>query len=155
MALNYSGTWNWQSSCVTNRVNVWWNKTQFLPQSVSPTVSLSHQEASISLLSLSLRGQTEWKPQSQKTNQTDHMDHSLVQLNETMSHAMYSHPRQMGHGGEFWQNVVHQRREWQTTSVILPWEPHEHYEKAKRYDTERWIPQVGRCQICCWRRVKK
>ena len=23
-------------------------------------------------------GQTEWKPQSQKTNQTDHMDYSLV-----------------------------------------------------------------------------
>ena len=45
---------------------------------VSPTVSLSHLEASISLLSLSLRGQTGWKPQSQKTNQTDHMDHSLV-----------------------------------------------------------------------------
>ena len=45
---------------------------------VSPTVSLSHLEASISLLSLSLRGQIELKPQSQKTNQTDHMDHSLV-----------------------------------------------------------------------------
>ena len=45
---------------------------------VSPTVSLSHQEASVNLLSLSVRGQTEWKPQSQKTNQTDHMDHSLV-----------------------------------------------------------------------------
>ena len=44
---------------------------------VSPIVSLSHQEASISLLSLSIRGQTEWKPESQKTNQTDHMDHSL------------------------------------------------------------------------------
>ena len=29
-------------------------------------------------LFLSIRGQTEWKPQSQKTNQTDHMDHSLV-----------------------------------------------------------------------------
>jgi len=39
-----------------------------------PTVSLSHQEASISLLSFSIRGQTDWKPQSQKTNQTDHMD---------------------------------------------------------------------------------
>ena len=39
----------------------------------SPTVSLSHQEASICLLS-SIRGQTEWKPQSQKTKQTDHMD---------------------------------------------------------------------------------
>ena len=36
---------------------------------VSPSVSLSHQEASISFLSLSIRGQTEWKPQSQKTNQ--------------------------------------------------------------------------------------
>ena len=45
---------------------------------VSPSVSLSHQEASINLLSLSIRGQTEWKPQSQKTNHTDHMDHSLV-----------------------------------------------------------------------------
>ena len=45
---------------------------------VSPSVSLSHQEASISLFSLSIRGQTEWKPQSQKANQTDHMDHSLV-----------------------------------------------------------------------------
>ena len=31
----------------------------------SPTVSLSHQEVSTSLLSLSIRGQTEWKPQSQ------------------------------------------------------------------------------------------
>ena len=37
-----------------------------------------------------------WAP----TNQTDHMDHSLVKLKETMSHAVYGHPRQMGHGGE-------------------------------------------------------
>ena len=34
---------------------------------VAPTVSLSDQEASISLLSFSIKGQTEWKPQSQKT----------------------------------------------------------------------------------------
>ena len=45
---------------------------------VSPSVSLCHQKASISLLSLSIREQTEWKPQSQKTNQIDHMNHSLV-----------------------------------------------------------------------------
>ena len=45
---------------------------------VSPSVRLSHQEASFSLLSLSIRGQKEWKLQSQKTNRTDHMDHSLV-----------------------------------------------------------------------------
>ena len=44
---------------------------------VSPSVSLSHRSF-ISLLTLPVRGQTEWKPQSQKTNQTDHMDHSLV-----------------------------------------------------------------------------
>ena len=41
------------------------NKTQRFPP-----VSLSQQEASTSLLSLP-RGQTEWKPQLQKTNQTD------------------------------------------------------------------------------------
>ena len=45
---------------------------------VSPSVSLSHQKALISLLCLSIRGQTEWKQPSQKTNQSDHMDHSLV-----------------------------------------------------------------------------
>ena len=35
-------------------------------------------EASTSLLSSYIREQKKWKPQSQKTNQTDHMDHSLV-----------------------------------------------------------------------------
>ena len=45
---------------------------------VSPSVSLSHQEGFRSLLSFSIRGQTDWKPQSQKTNQSNHMDHSLV-----------------------------------------------------------------------------
>ena len=38
-------------------------------------------------------------------------------------------------------------REWQTNSASLPWEPHEQYEKEKRYDTERWTPQVGRCPV--------
>ena len=37
------------------------------------------------------------------------------------------------------KNVVHWRREWQTTSVFLPWEPHEQYGKAKRYDTPRSV----------------
>ena len=55
---------------------------------VSPSISLYHQEVSMSLLSFSIRGQTEWKPQSQKTNQSDHMDHSLILLDETMSHAV-------------------------------------------------------------------
>ena len=55
--------------------------------SVSPSVSLSLQEASISLLSSSIRGQTEWKPPSQKTNQSDDMDQScLTQWNYEPRH---------------------------------------------------------------------
>ena len=47
------------------------------------------------------------------------------------SRKMDAYPRRSGHGGEVWQNVVHWRREWQTTSEFLPWEPHEQYEKEK------------------------
>ena len=54
---------------------------------VLPTASLSHQEASTNFLYSSIRGETEWKTQPQDTNQIDHVDHSLVQLNETVSHA--------------------------------------------------------------------
>ena len=42
-----------------------------------------------------------------------------------LRHAMWGHPRWTSHGGEVWQNVVHWRRQWQTTSVLLLWEPHE------------------------------
>ena len=97
---------------------------------VLPTASPSQQEASTSFLSLSIRGQIEWKPQLQKTKQTDHMDHNLILLNETKP-CHVGNPRRMGHGGEVLQNVVHWKREWQTTSVFLPWEPHEQYEKAE------------------------
>ena len=31
----------------------------------------------------------------------------------------------MGHTGEFWQNVIRWRREWQTSPVYLLWETHE------------------------------
>ena len=54
---------------------------------------------------------------------------SVCALQESISQSCV---RWAGHGGEFWQNVVHWRREWQTTSVFLPGEPHEQYEKAKR-----------------------
>ena len=72
-----------------------------------------------------------------------------------MSHALWGHPRQMGHVGEFGQNVIHWRREWQTTSVFLPWESHGQYEKAKIYDSERLTPHVGRCPICYRRTLEK
>ena len=70
-----------------------------------------------------------------------------------LRHAVQGHPGWTGHSEEFWQNVVHRRRKWQPTPVFLPQEPHEQYEKAKRYDIERWTPQIGRCTICFWGRV--
>ena len=54
---------------------------------------------------------------------------------------MYGHPRWTGHGGEFWQNVVHWRREWQTTSVLLPWETHEQYGKEKDRTLKDELPR--------------
>ena len=97
-----------------------------------------------------IRGQTNW---NHKHRQLANLITQTTALSNSMrlSHAMCGHPRWMGHGSEVWQNVVHWRREWQTTSVFLPWEPHEQYEKAKRYKTERWTPQVGRCPRCYWR----
>ena len=43
------------------------------------------------------------------------------------NYIVQGHPRQTGHGGEFWQYMVHWRREWQPTSVFLPGESHEQY----------------------------
>ena len=52
--------------------------------------------------------------------------------------------------------MVHWRREWQTTSEIENLEnPMDNVKIEKRYDIERWTPQVGRCPICYWRRVEK
>ena len=60
-----------------------------------------------------------------------------------MSHATQGQPRWIGQSGEFWQNIIHWRRERQTTPVHLQWGPHELYKKAKRYETERWAPRLG------------
>ena len=38
-------------------------------------------------------------------------------------------------------NVVHWRREWKTTSVFLPREPHEQYEKAKYRTLKDELPR--------------
>ena len=75
-----------------------------------------------------IRGQTHW----------NHNHWKLVNLitratalsnSMKVSYTMWDHPRRAGHGGEVRQNVVHWRREWQTTSVFLPWEPHEQYKR--------------------------
>ena len=45
--------------------------------------------------------------------------------------AMQGHPSWMSHSREFWQNMMHLRREWQTTLVYLPCVPHELYKMQK------------------------
>ena len=52
-------------------------------------------------------------------------------------HAMQGHPRQTGHSEELWQNMIHWGRELQAIPIFLLQEPHEQYEKAKRYDIGR------------------
>ena len=69
------------------------------------------------------------KPHSPKTSQSNHTRTTALSNSTKLSHALWGQPRRAGHGGQVWQNVVHWRREWQTTSVFLPWEPHEQYEK--------------------------
>ena len=74
-------TWREHSPTLQQKIGlkIYWSWPRPLEQDpVSPSVSLSHQEASISLLPFSIRGQTEWKPQSQKINPSDYMDHNLV-----------------------------------------------------------------------------
>ena len=67
------------------------------------------------------------KPYSQETNQSNHTRTTALSNPMKLSHAHVA----TQDGRVRWQNVVHWRREWQTTSVFLPWEPHEQYEKAK------------------------
>ena len=78
-----------------------------------------------------IRGQTDWNHNHRKLTNlitwTTALSNSMK-----LSHAVWGHPRWTGHSGEVWQNVVHWRREWQTTSKLLLWEPHEQYEEAKR-----------------------
>ena len=47
----------------------------------------------------------------------------------------------MGHSGEVWQNMVHWRRKWQTTSVFLSWEPQEQHERQKDTTLKDELPR--------------
>ena len=56
-------------------------------------------------------------------------DLSIKSINSTLPYknnetkpCPWGHPRRTGHDGEGWQNVVHWRREGQTTSVFLLWQ---------------------------------
>ena len=108
---------------------------------ISPSVNLSHQEASISLLSFSIRG---WQNESHKNRKLTKLITWTTALSSSMKlWAMMCRATQDGWVmSEFWLNAVYWKQKWQTTAVFLPWEPHEQYEKTKRWDTERWTRQV-------------
>ena len=87
------GPWGCKESETTERLSLshstYWPRIWILKACRWFVCTLRYdQEALISLSSLSIWGQTGWKPQPQNTNQTDHIDHILVLLNETMSYAM-------------------------------------------------------------------
>ena len=56
----------------------------------------------------------------------------------SQSHAVWGHPKWLGHGGEVWQNVVHWRREYQST-LPVPWETYMQVKKQQwEPETEQW-----------------
>ena len=91
---------------------------------VSPSVSLSHQEASKSLLFFSIRGQTDCKPHHRKLT-------NLITWTAALSDSMklWAMPCRATQDGRIM--VESSDKTW-STSIFLPWEPHEQYEKAKR-----------------------
>ena len=75
-----------------------------------------------------------------------------------MRHAFQGHPRHTGHSEEFWQNMVHWRRKWQTTPVFLPWELHEQYERQKDITLEDEPARLEGIQYAIredWRAITK
>ena len=85
------------------------------------------------------------KPYSQKTSHSNHTRTTALS-NSMKQPCPWGNPRWVGHGGEIWQNVVHWRREWQTTSVFLPWEPHEQYEKSNDRILKEELPRSAGAQ---------
>ena len=90
-----------------------------------PTSKVTETQVRWYMLWEGIRGQTYWNHNHRKLA-------NLITWSTALSNSMklsHAHPGWAGHGGEVWQNVVHWRREWQTTSVFLPWEPHEQYKQ--------------------------
>ena len=58
---------------------------------------------------------------------------------------------------DVFQNVVHWRREWQTTSVFLPWEPHEQYEKCLHLEVTKSAEEIitiNKTKLLDWTKLR-
>ena len=119
---------------------------------VSPSVSLSHQEASISFLSFSIRRQTEIHNHRKLSNL---IIWTTALCNSMKLRAMPCRATQDGS----WYRVLTKcgplenamATHFSILALRTPWT----VWKSKKIDTERWTPQVGRCPICYWRSVEK
>ena len=84
-----------------------------------PTSKVRETQVRWYVLQEGIRGQTHWNHNHRKLvsliTRTTAFSNSMK-----LSHAMWGHPRRVGHGGKVWQSMVHWRREWQATSVFLP-----------------------------------
>ena len=59
-----------------------------------------------------------------------------------LGHAVWGHPRWMGHGGEVWQNVVHWRREWQTIQYSCLENPMNSIKRQKDRTLKEELPRL-------------
>ena len=100
----------------------WWLHFAAAAMKRHPKSKVREREVLWWALREAIRGQTNW---NHSHRQLANLITRTTALSNSMklSHAVWGHPRWTGHGGEVWQNVVHWRREWQTTSVFLPWSP--------------------------------
>ena len=111
-------------------------------QPAEPHIQLnkgSHVLYSMSLLSFSIRGQTE--------NHNHRKLTSLIIWTTALSNSMKLWAMLCRAIQDRWVMVESSDKMWSTGEgngkpLQYSWEPHEHYEKAKRQDTERWTPQV-------------
>ena len=93
--------------------------------------SMLLDSVSTSVLSFSIKGQTDWKPKSQKTKQSDHMDHCL-----SGSMNLWAMPCRATKRDRSWWTFLTKRGPLQKGMAncfsILALRTHEQYEKAKR-----------------------
>ena len=86
---------------------------------------------------------------NQKTNQNDRMDCSSV-TRWNHEPCCVGQPKR---DGSWWRVLTKwgplEKGMIQNFCILLPWEPHEQYEKMTLKDEPH--PQICRCPVCCWR----
>ena len=92
-----------------------------------PTSKIRETPVRWLVLRESLRRQADWNNNHRKLN-------NLITWTTALPNSMklsYAMQGWTGHGGEFWQNVVHWKREWQTALLFLPCEPNDSMKRQR------------------------